>query len=308
MKNYGRIIIISLVLLGVLTSVAPALAAPSWWPIVPCGINNKDAVKNASGTDPEGRALDYSKPCSRCDLLKLLKNLIDFIFMGLAPILGTFFVVWAGIQILLAGPNITSYQDGIHKLWIVVQALFILGLAWLITNTLIKSLGAQYDGADNWYQFTCTESAQKPEFTVLPGGETTAECNDLPALAQKNNVIFPRTNSSALNTLITCIRTDPSVAGLIDLRQIYTYEQTNNACNYTRGSAICGECAHAVNSCHYGGKAGTQGSEAADFNALDGKEQELNQKIQALKSKCNLGFILFENDHTHVSTMACDGN
>ncbi|MBX4211824.1 MAG: hypothetical protein KW806_03525, partial [Candidatus Yanofskybacteria bacterium] len=142
------------------------------------------AVKNASGTDPEGRPLNYSKPCSRCDLLKLLKNLIDFIFMGLAPILGTFFVVWAGIQILLAGPNITSYQDGIHKLWIVVQALFILGLAWLITNTLIKSLGAKYDGADNWYQFTCTESATKPEFTVPPTEQPSGKLTEQEARRQ----------------------------------------------------------------------------------------------------------------------------
>jgi len=302
--KYWRIIIFGLVLFAVFYSVAPVEAAPSWWPIVPCGLNQ--APPGATGTDPEGKPLVYTKACSRCDLLKLLKNLIDFVFMGLAPILGTFFVVWAGGEILLAGPNITSVENGKRRLWLVIQALFVLALAWLITNTLIKSLGANYDGADTWYQFTCTESSKTP--FPLPTGPEPAECSDLQGLAQKNNVPYPRTNSSALNTLITCVRTDPSVVGLLDLRQIYTYEQTNNTCNYTRGVATCGGCAHSINSCHYGGSSGTQGSEAADFNALDGKEQELYQKIRALSGKCGLGYILFETDHTHVSTQACDGN
>lgn len=129
--------------------ITVSAAAPSWWPLVPCGVQSLGQAE-----------------CTKCDLFKLIDNLIDFVFFGLAPVLGTIFFIWAGVQVLLAGANVVSIQKGKDIFWTTVKALFVIGFAWLITNTLIKSLGAEYDGSDRWYQFSCEADEPGP---IPPG-------------------------------------------------------------------------------------------------------------------------------------------
>ncbi len=158
-----RITIIIFALLSVFLMMAtPVLAAPSWWPLVPCGIQSLGQAE-----------------CTKCDLLKLVHNLIDFVLFGLAPILGTFFFILAGVYILGAGANVFKVEDGKRIFWTTVKALFLIGFAWLITNTFIKDLGVQtlgYQSPDKWYEFTCTEAVPTPVSTltmsptVLPVG------------------------------------------------------------------------------------------------------------------------------------------
>lgn len=129
-------------------------------------------------------------------------------------------------------------------------------------------------------------------------------CQDPRALAQRNNTPYPRRNSPALTELLTCIRTHPAVGGG-SLGSVFTYELKNEICNYTRGVAIagCGVCAHSVNSCHYGGKTGTQGAEAADLG-----NEALAPAIERAARSCGAGFVLNEGDHVHISTATCDGD
>jgi len=134
-----------------------------------------------------------------------------------------------------------------------------------------------------------------------------AVCNNITQLAVQYGVPSTAQNSQALNTLVSCVTS--RIGNLIDQNQIYTFEKTNNLCNFTRGNPVCGVCAHKVNSCHYGGASGSSGSEAVDFNAKNPNlEAQLYQELLNLKSTCSLGYILFEADHTHISTNSCSGN
>jgi hypothetical protein len=276
--------------------IAPIVsAAPSWWPIVPCGLNPTN----------DGQVLpsSYYQPCNQCELFHLLKNLIDFIMLGVMPIVGTLFIVFAGFRIITAGGFPSQLSEGKKMLSQTLLGVFVICIAWLGTNTVIRSL-AKDNIAQDWWKFQCRAPA--PTTTPSVTGTPTT-CTDLPGLAQSNNVPYPRKNSAQLDQLIACVRNNASVAQLLDTSQIYTFERTNDACNYTRGREICGGCQHRTSSCHYGGSSGTQGSEGVDFNST-GSEQELYNRLRAVSSQCNFGAILFESNHTHVSTQACGGN
>lgn len=140
---------------------------------------------------------------------------------------------------------------------------------------------------------------------TLKIGSTTA-C-DGATLAQKYSVPYPKQNAPELTQLISCV--NAKLSEMIDQNQIYTYERTNDLCNYTRGESVCGSCAHKVYSCHYGGKDGNQGALGVDFNAkAPTTETQLNAKLEELKTTCNFGYIGFETDHTHISSQGCSGN
>lgn len=296
MKRISVKILFALVIASFFVMPVVAQAAPRWWPLVPCGLNEPP---------PGETRLDssYYQPCNECDLLRLLKNVIDFIYFGITPILATMFFVWAGLRIITAGGVPGELGKGTAMFRQTLIGILFLSLAWLMTNTLLKSFAKQ-DIAEHWWQLTCTPYQPSP---VPSGAPVPSTCTDLASIARSNNVPFPAKNSPALDQLITCVKSDSSVSQLLDTSQIYSYENSNPACNYTRGQSTCGSCQHAVYSCHYGGRSGTQGSEGVDFNSK-GSEQELYNRINALKSRCNFGYILFETDHTHVSTQACDGN
>jgi len=166
--NRTTTIVLGLVLCSFL--IAPvSYAAPSWWPLVPCGLNQQpDGIDKATN--------DYTKPCNECDLFKLLKNLIDFVYFGLAPILATLFIVWAGFLIITAGGIPANYAAGMRIFKQVLTGIIFLSLAWIATNTLLKSL-ANNNISDKWYELTCTPKAPKPSPTVTgPLPTVTADC------------------------------------------------------------------------------------------------------------------------------------
>ncbi len=297
MMHSLRIIPILFLIVLVLGMVPTGAQAVQWWPLVPCGLNQQPTGVGTSVND-------YTKPCNQCDLLKLLKNIIDFIFFAITPILATLFFVIAGLRMIWSGAKPSELGEAKKMFSQTILGLLVLSLAWLATNTLLKSF-ARDDISDKWWELQCKAVVRTPFPT--PSEPPTGTCTDLPALAATNNVPFPKRNSPALEQLIQCVQSNPSVASLLDTQQIYTFERSRDACNYTRGQSTCGSCAHSAFSCHYGGRTGTQGSEGVDFNST-GSEQELFNRINALRSQCGFGFIQFESDHTHVSTQACDGN
>lgn len=140
---------------------------------------------------------------------------------------------------------------------------------------------------------------------TLKVGITTA-CNGQ-TLAQKYGVPYPKQDASELTQLIFCVNF--KLSGMIDQSQIYTYERTNDLCNYTRGERVCGSCAHRVQSCHYGGSNGAQGALGVDFNAKSpSTETQLFNALKELSTTCKFGYIGFETDHTHISSQGCSGN
>lgn len=154
-------------LLLTLAPAAQAINIPGW-PLVPCGL---------SQDNPGTPGIKEDKPCGRCDLFQLLKNLIDFVIGGLMPPLAVLLFVWAGFLILLSGANPGLYAQGQTIFKNTFYGIIILLSAWMITNSLILSIGAKYNNAGNWWQFTCVEPApvQPP-----PGGVLIINTNNLP--------------------------------------------------------------------------------------------------------------------------------
>lgn len=286
-KNFKLLVVVfvfSFLIFG-LALPAQAISVPGW-PIVPCGTST-------------------TFPCTRCDLFKLIKNVVDFITGGLMPPVAVLLFVWAGFLILMGGANPGLVTKGKEIFKNTSVGLIIMLSAWMITNTIIQSVGAKYNNAQNWWQFVCVETppAVPPVVQRPPGG---ALCSNPRQLAQQNNVPYPRKNAPELDALVSCVNS--RIGTLIDQSQIFTYERSNDLCNYTRGQPICGRCAHTAYSCHYGGRDGTQGSLAVDFNAANGNERALYNELVKLRSTCNFGFIQLEPTHTHISSQSCSGN
>lgn len=151
-------------------------------------------------------------------------------------------------------------------------------------------------------------------------------CGNEQGMANYYKVPYPARPSSAARSLITCIQLFISDQNLIDTTKIYTYQQDINLrlLNYTRGNRLCGitdvTClanggCHAVNSCHYGGRTGTDGAEGVDYNAKNSTQEAV--LYDALKKLVYPGgacyglakYIGLEGNHTHLSTVAdadCD--
>src|SRR3990167_1986827 len=143
-----KFLLISILVLLVVPTFVYAIDIPGW-PLVPCGLSQ----------DNPSTAIDETKSCGRCDLFQLLKNLIDFVIGGLMPPLAVLLFVWAGFLILLSGANPGLYAQGQTIFKNTFYGIIVLLSAWMITNTLILSVGSNYNTAGNWWQFTCTEPA-----------------------------------------------------------------------------------------------------------------------------------------------------
>lgn len=87
------------------------------------------------------------------------------------PPLAVLFFVWAGFLILLSGANPGLYAKGQEIFKNTFYGIIILLSAWMITNTLILSVGAKYNNAGNWWQFVCTEPAPVSPPVVPPPGQ-----------------------------------------------------------------------------------------------------------------------------------------
>lgn len=140
---------ISILILLLLPSFASAIAVPGW-PIVPCGLS-KD--------NPATPDINEGTPCTRCDLFQLLKNIVDFTIGGLMPPVAVLLFVWAGFLILMGGANPGLVSKGKEIFSNTFFGIVIMLAAWMITNTIIQSVGSKYNNAQNWFQFTCVETA-----------------------------------------------------------------------------------------------------------------------------------------------------
>ena len=377
-----KLLILSTAMLLLVPTVV--FAAPSWWPLVPCG----------TSVNPE--------PCNPCELFHLGRNIIDFVLMGLMPPVAAGLFIWGGFLILMGGANPALLSRGKEIFKTTFYGVLVILASWLITNTILMSVaqdsitlrdGTVVNIVTDWNKFECTYTEQGTTSTTgdltispdtlpnvtpgqyysqtisvsggqtpydwsatdasgLPGGFSfddddgkiygqtaqttgsftfTAQVKDSTSptpltgsktyalkisattacdgatLAQKYGVPYERQNAPELDELISCVNS--KLSNMIDQNQIYTYERTNDLCNYTRGNPVCGPCAHYVNSCHYGGSNGTQGALGVDFNAkAPYTETQLNTELEKIKATCNFGFIELETSHTHISSMGCDKN
>lgn len=279
--------------------IFPLIAsAVDYLPLVPCGLKTQP-----TDGDPNW---NYTHACNRCDTFRLIDNVIHLVIEGIVPPVAAVLFIVGGLMIVLAGANPKWIETGKNIFWNTFIGLVVIFSSWIIVNTFIQSFGPD-QARDNWFRFTCRDSViTGPGGISLPPG---AACSDPQGLAQVFNTSPTVKNAPELDQLISCVNS--RLSGSIDQNQVYTYEQNNNICNYTRGRPVCGSCAHTINSCHYGGPDGTNGSLAVDFNARGISEQDLFNRLNALYTGgnvCNFGFIQFEGDHTHVSTRSCSAD
>jgi len=159
--------------------------AGSFWtpgePIVPCGgtlgVCQNGVCSNGFRSCQTNDQCGKQPACDKCQLWHLVRHVIDLILVGLAPILAVLFFILAGVYMILGGANPGMYNKGKSILKDTIIGLLIIMLAWLITNTLIRSLidpnnipvcrgnicsngvGACTTNAQcgwNWYQVSCS--------------------------------------------------------------------------------------------------------------------------------------------------------
>ena len=146
--SYWRLFVICFLVLGALfSSVAMAHVSGSFWvpgePIVPCGGPGQPV-------------------CTQCELLHLVRHLIDFIMVAAAPILATFFFVVAGVYLMLGADNPGMLSQGKRIFKDTFIGIAIVMLAWLITNTLIRTLmDPSVTQGTNWWEISCSQIGLK---------------------------------------------------------------------------------------------------------------------------------------------------
>jgi len=272
-KGY-KIIIFFILISSFFFIFSDSVLAQSWWPLVPCGRTDQT-------------------PCTRCDLFRLTDNVIHFILEGLVPPVAAVLFISAGLMIVLAGANPSMYARGIDIFKTTFWGLVIILASWLIVNTFIQSFGPD-KAKGTWFRFTCTEEV------IAPGPPPSPLCSNPTALAGQYGVPSASINAPELSALISCIGS--RLPGE-NLGSIATYggSDDNQLCNFTRGNNICGSCVHSVNSCHYGGKTGTQGALSVDFG-----NQAIRDKIQTAACACGAKQVYIEASHVHVDSRSCD--
>ncbi len=280
-------------------------------------------------------------PCTTCDLLVLMSNIINFILFILTPAIATLLYLVSGFMILMGGANPALISQGRNIFKNVTYALFIIFGSWMITNSVLKSIAGDSLFTKDWNKVTCNApAAENPEqkYSCNSSNQCVADvngqystsycgnqcnpvnggdnCSDSSALAKKYNVPYPARNAPELDQLINCVK--GKLPGQ-DLGSVFTYDNSHPSCNYTRGNRTCdSSCSHAVNSCHYGGATGSQGSLAVDF----GNEKNGDKIIQAANAcgaksggaRCenssgtNVACSDASADHVHVTAGSCDRN
>lgn len=116
-------------------------------PIVPCGLS----------TDNEDTPADETRACGTCDILVLAKNISDFILYYLVPALAALLFVYAGFMILLGGAVPARVQTGKNIFQTTVYGLLIIFTAWLIVNTVLRTVAGDQNIADQWWKLECQE-------------------------------------------------------------------------------------------------------------------------------------------------------
>jgi hypothetical protein len=98
-------------------------------------------------------------PCDKCQLLHLAKNIIDFIMVAAAPFLAVVFFIVAGVYLMLGGTNPGMLASGKRMFKDTFIGILIVMLAWLITNTLIRTIAdpAWVGQGGNWFTFSCSQ-------------------------------------------------------------------------------------------------------------------------------------------------------
>ena len=158
----------------------PGSSAPTENTINPTSEDNTNIFTGESQTQagqaevPEGKTGGLVPcngfDCSLCDIFILLKNLINF-FTGFVFALAGGFVVWGGIEIMIAGGNETKVSSGRERITTAVIGIVIALGAWLFIGTLLQVL-TDSPSALPWNKIQC--SSKTLQSSIIKTGNDNA--------------------------------------------------------------------------------------------------------------------------------------
>jgi len=308
-----RIVSITIALIVVATFVVLPLVIPSEADaaLVHCGRKFDDDGQPLPEGDPR------TFPCTKCDLFKLGDNIVDFIMKTLMPAIATLLFIYAGFMIMFGGTSDTISQ-GKNIFKTTVIGIVIMLASWVIVSFILSTLAGGSSADGKWYEIECVDDSPVPSIGPGPsyGPEACAESNWSNLATRFNNAAYPRKDNVETARVKECIALKMGWdAGRLGEVSTYEKDGSNPACNYTRGSSICGKCIHSINSCHYGGTSG-EGALAIDYGnefwgdmiiefALEcGVKDARCEDGNGLEKSCKGG----EATHVHVTINGCDRN
>lgn len=245
-------------------------------------------------------------PCQFCHLVSMANDILVWL-IGILFVVFAVVIVMAGFGLVTSGGNPEAKTAAKKRLANAFIGIIIVLSAWLIVDTIMMALlsdGGMISGYGVWSKVECWPQPT-PSDEDLPSLPPTVppedvDCTDIDSLIDQFSGSPVGQVYAPLNSMINCYKSQPSLAGKIDLGQIYTVDLSHPICAATNGNPVCSACSHSANSCHYGRGTGN-GAMGVDFNAAAGtSEAQLYSLIQAAQSTCG-GKLNFESNHTHIS-------
>lgn len=92
-----------------------------------------------------------TEPCSACDALVVIRNIIDILF-EVALLFGIIMVAFGAIYLMVAGASEKGVSKGRKIITMAVVGVVIAILAWVIVNTIISMITP---GGFNWREISC---------------------------------------------------------------------------------------------------------------------------------------------------------
>lgn len=268
MMNMKKIVAIVALCAVLFFSLAPAiLAAPDWWPLVPCGL--KQVPEGKSSTD------GYTLPCNYCDLLRLLKNLIDFVLFAVTPIVAVLLFVVAGFYILLYGAYPGMLEKGKKLFWDTIMAVIIILISWLLVNFGLKSLAPKSDLVPTeWWKLQCTYTP--PVATPVPTVTPSVACRQQFAGIAPSSGCVSSSQCKNVNNLTpthgcetnggNCLLSESAAQRAQVFVSTFDQLAAGAGCTLRLSSTIQGVGGPSGSDCHKSGNA--KSGTCADFNLL----------------------------------------
>jgi len=120
--------------------------------LVPCGRLCDDP------STPE----DETRSCTTCDIFALISRVINFVLFTILPMVAALLYLISGLMILLSRGDPGLITKGKNFFWTTTWGLVLIFGAWMITNTVLKSLVGDSDISNNWFRIECTTTVQAP--------------------------------------------------------------------------------------------------------------------------------------------------
>jgi hypothetical protein len=257
----------------------------------------------------EGTAPDYG--CALQVVQGVIRMVINFAF-----VLVVFAFVYAGFLYMTSGGSPQKRGNATKLLLNVFIGLAIMLTSWLIVDFVMKTLAGQETGgfgpwnsilADTSGQYCIDETQPQKIATgditiVYDRARGIGSVPDLPPdpNADSRFTYQPGIDkqfvhaSAAVRTMLSCMasRVPPNVGQVSSISdsRIANGSKTFSQC-------ATGGCAHAPNSCHYGGRTCVGSSYAIDF----GDENNSKYLISAAKACGTPNAGIHNNNHVHVT-------